>query len=457
MSIFVGRENPVQEIHRALIDHNPNQSVRIISVSGPGGVGKSYMLDHVLSNLDLSQLCYLSLRADGNTSSTTLADIIVRDLIAMTPPSIAGDPRYFRITRKGWGHLQWMDAGARAELEANAKDDDPLAKMIGMIYSSAVGILEIVPNKKTKKVSRVVKKIRGSDVEKLVAQVRSARAYREEKGSLFGLLPVRHAARERNLLRKDLSGRMAEYLTIDLAAILSGYRQEDYKRLLPSKVSGLDRCLLILDDYETLGPTLDDFLRNDFLPRLRKANFETLLIVLGRDSLRDVSFAWEQYFGKEIILDVRLSPLSTEDSKNYLKSLGIVEDAVRERIIRDSLGLPFLLAAEADCELQGGSSALSLQQFIDRTTRWMTQEQRSWAVALSFLEEVNTDTVKCILPESDPAEVVQWFKQESSIRSPDAKKWKMLPLIRSRIQASVKNDSPRLYYEYQNLAAKAIC
>lgn len=64
-------------------------------------------------------------------------------------------------------------------------------------------------------------------------------------------------------------------------------------------------------------------------------------------------------------------------------------------------------------------------------------------------------TVKCMLPEPDPAEVVQWFKQESSIRSPDAQKWKMLPLIRSRIQASVRNDSPGLYSVYQERAVRA--
>ncbi|MGD9851058.1 MAG: ATP-binding protein [Nitrospirales bacterium] len=442
MSTFVGRESPVEDIRRAIIDASPKSKVRIISVSGPGGVGKSFMLDHVLSDLDLSHHKYLQLRVDGNTSSATLADVIVRDLIATKCPSLAGDPQYFRVTREGWNHLQWMDVRARAELEARTKDDDDFAQMAGMLFEKAVGLLEIIPNGKTRKASRVLKKLRSRDVERIIAIARRLKAYQEEKGNLFGVLPVGRAAKERNLLRKDLSARLAEYLTIDLAAILSGYRPQDWKRLLPSKVEGMDRCLLILDDYETLEATLDNFLRHDFLPRLKSVKFETLLIVLGRDSLQNVNFSWEQYFGAEIVLDVRLAPLSTQESQAYLKSLGIIELKAMERIIRDSLGLPFLLAAEAECEILGNGSALSLQKFVDRTTRWMTQEQRSWALALSFVEEVNTDTVRCILPDSEPTEVLEWFKKESSIRSPDAGKWTMLPLIRSRLRASVKNDSP---------------
>jgi hypothetical protein len=460
MDTFVGRDNPVHSIRDELSDLRLHAHVRILSISGPGGVGKTFLLNHALSELDLPNLRYLLLRVDGNTSSATLADIIVRDLIATSPPTIAGDPRCFGVTRKGWDHLQWMDASARAELESIASDDDALAKIIGAAYDGVVGLLEIIPNSKTRKVTRIAKRIRGRDLERFVAVARRAKAYREEQGPLFGLLPVGGPARERNLLRKDLQGRLAEYLTIDLAAILSGDRPEDWKRYLPTrylppKVEGLDRCVMIFDDYETLEPTLDDFLRRELLPRLRKADFQSVIIILGRDSIRDVNFAWDQYFGKDIVLDVRLAPLSEEESHHYLEALGIDDPYVKERIITDSLGLPFLLAAEAECELHGGGSALSLQKFVDRTTRWMSQEQKTWALALAFLDDVNTDTVRCMLPDSGPMEVMEWFKQEASIRSPETGKWRMLPIIRSRLQASIQNDSPSQYQTYKEMAAKA--
>ena len=284
---------------------------------------------------------------------------------------------------------------------------------------------------------------------------RQAKAYREERGALFGLLPAGRAMKERNLLRKDLPGRLAEHLVTDLAAILSGYRSKDWKRYLPPKVIGLDRCLLIFDDYEMLGPTLDDFLRRELLRRLRGLKFQTVIIFLGRDSIRDVNFTWDQYYGKDIVLDLRLSSFSEQESEQYLVELGIQDPKRRNRIIEDSLGLPFLLAAEAECELYGERGALSLQKFVDRTTRWMTDEQKQWALALAFLEDVNEDTVRYMLPKSNPIEVVEWFKQESSIRSPEAGKWRMLPIIKTRIQASIKNDSPSQYKDYIKKAENA--
>ena len=61
MDTFVGRDNPVRVIRDELTDINSRKPLRILSISGPGGVGKTFLLDHVLSELDLSHLHYLPL------------------------------------------------------------------------------------------------------------------------------------------------------------------------------------------------------------------------------------------------------------------------------------------------------------------------------------------------------------------------------------------------------------
>ena len=46
-------------------------------------------------------------------------------------------------------------------------------------------------------------------------------------------------------------------------------------------------------------------------------------------------------------------------------------------------------------------------------------------------------------------EVLEWFKNEASIRSPHSHRgWSMLPIIRSRLREYVRNDSEETYARY---------
>ena len=125
------------------------------------------------------------------------------------------------------------------------------------------------------------------------------------------------------------------------------------------------------------------------------------------------------------------------------------------RILDETAGYPYLLAGEVEAELDGGRTALGLKGFHDRTTRWMSPTQRAWLVPLCFLDEINEETIAVILPNDDPRRVLEWFKGEASVRSPTANKWEVLPIIRSRICAYLKLDSPKRHRDFQERAAKA--
>ena len=60
-----------------------------------------------------------------------------------------------------------------------------------------------------------------------------------------------------------------------------------------------------------------------------------------------------------------------------------------------------------------------------------------------------------MLPGDDAGLVLDWFKKEASVRSPTATRWEVLPIIRSRICAYCKLDSPKRYGEFQARGAAA--
>jgi hypothetical protein len=203
---------------------------------------------------------------------------------------------YFGLTTRARRTLQTMDSEARAELQEATKDNPELAEAMGKMYEAGVGLLELVPEPRTQVAAKLARKMKAKHVEAIIEGLQKAKAYREEKRFLNGIL---------------------------------------------------------------------------------------------------------------------------------------------------------------EAELEGGRTALALQHFFDRTTRWMTPDERRWVRALSFLDVVNEQTIKVMMPDEPAAQILAWFKAEASIRSPTSTKWTVLPILRSRIQQAVRNDSPDLE-RYRQQAASLV-
>src|SRR5438034_1294126 len=69
---FVGRERPVERLHEVL-DGRPfgGGKLTILSIEGPGGVGKTRLLDHVLVGGRFTHRNYLVMRLDGGANTVS--------------------------------------------------------------------------------------------------------------------------------------------------------------------------------------------------------------------------------------------------------------------------------------------------------------------------------------------------------------------------------------------------
>jgi hypothetical protein len=450
---FVGRADPVARVTAWLRNEPERDPLAIASISGPGGVGKSSLLAHVLRNTELHDRSFLTLRLQGIDGSRTLTDLVTRDLIRGYQDLIDGKNKVFGVTLEARRKLELMDAAARGELEAECKTNPDLAKAAAAVFALGIGALELVPLPHAKVAARLGNKIDPKLVANVVERVQRAAAYQSEKRLWNGVLPDLLQRGERNRLRANLAEALAGYLITDLSAMLAGYRAKDWRRLLPPKIPGKDNLLLIIDDYESVSEVMTDFLLTHFVPALAKSKFRTLLIVLGRDRLGETHPGCKHHFERYLLNDpVHLASLSAEEAAEYVLGHGILDPVVIHRIVDETAGFPYLLHAEVEAELKGGRSALSLKLFFDRTTRWMSDEQKGWLRALAYLQSVDREAIAKILPSEDPDRVLTWFKTEASIRDPDAKTWCVLPIIRSRVQDYVKTDSARQHAELQRAA-----
>lgn len=460
MDDFVGRENAVESLKSLLAKRLPHPPRRLVvaSISGPGGVGKSFLLEHVLAGVDVAAERYLKLSSHGRDAPVSgLIDLITRRLL-QSCKQVDGENLYMRRTRECRKALDAIDKAFAVRVARAAKKDPLLGgvDVVRVLAHAGVSLADVLAHTKIPEVkaTAMIAKAVLKHVEKnpaiaeKTAQLIHAAATDPSGARFSGALTKR--------LLRDATGTVCDAFVADLTDMLVGWEKrkiENLLKLLPPKASAVDRLLLVIDDYESLPEQTRAAFIHELLPKLAAAGFDSTVIVIGRDALTDAHLEWSDKIEKYLAADIRLSELSVEDASRYVRERGITDEATVKRIVDDTRGFPFLLATEVEAENAGGRSALTIEKFIARTTRWMTKEQRDWLVHLSFLDAVNEDSIAVMLPGEDAKSVLDWFKHEPSIRSPSGVAgWQVLPIVRSRVQAHVKLDSPSRYDALMKLA-----
>jgi hypothetical protein len=449
---FVGRVDPVRKLKAWLSGDGLRSPASIVSVSGPGGIGKTVLLEHAIRTSSVDGRNYLRLTLAGSAAPRTLGQIICHDLLQSCTQLDPTGKDYFIETRRNLEALRFIDDQARHEVEATMAGNAELRQTVFELFRLGAGLQAALPVLK-KYVD--LTKVKEQHLASVLALLEKAEAFRQERRLLGGALPDVLGRGRRNRLRAAPETAIADGLVADLSAVLSGWRATDAATPMPSKVPRLDRLLLVIDDFESLADTLNPFLGESLVPMLARASFESLVVVLGRDRLSDTDPMWRQRHDGKIVGELRLEPFTREEAEAFVRSRGVSDDATVARILDETAGYPYLVAGEVEAELDGGRTALGLKAFYDRTTRWMTGSQQGWLVPLCFLDEINEETIAAILPDDDPNRVLEWFKGEASVRSPMANRWEVLPIIRSRICAYLELDSPRRHRELRERAARA--
>lgn len=220
----------------------------------------------------------------------------------------------------------------------------------------------------------------------------------------------------------------------DLSAILKKYRPADRKKAMHSKMAGIDRLLLIFDDYEKLQETLGEFLAVHLLRSLRSANFKSTVILLVRDRLEATHPEWDQHVKPNMLPRIALAPLSRVEMDEMVASFGVHSLAEKDRAWRDTEGYPFYVQLWVEEAEAGGRSALMLTRFHDRITRWMSDSQRRWLEHALFLDVVNIRSLRGMLGNAAEAEnAFRWFENDGSVRDIAAKSFRVREYLRSRL------------------------
>jgi hypothetical protein len=420
------RPSEVGRLNRLVMDDA--RGIRICGVNGVGGVGKTFLVDHVLAAVDLQRQGYLKLTLDGahrDQLDDFMGLIDGRLAIRTLPPPASPGKDYFPHVRKVAAYHRALCEMAQVEVDGAADTREAVKDIAKRLLRLGTAFNRANPETNARRILALDEDDVVEAADSLLRQLPSL----NDSPFLYSLRAVLGLTL-RDKVKRDLFAVTADVLVSDLSAALVRYEQKDTFRILAQRSVGVfNRLLIVLDDFEALASTLSRFLIAHLVPRLADAPFPTVLIVIGRDSLEATDTDWARYARRYVKDEIALHPFGREEALALLAKAGI-QGTRADEVFERTQGLPFLLSLVIEeASSEDGNSFLFLRKFLDRTTSWMTPRQREWFVRVCYLEVVNEDTLPSLFPRAEARTVMDWFEREASIRDPSAREPRVRPLM----------------------------
>lgn len=444
---FVGRQDAVRRLAAVLSGRERAAGkLTVQSIEGPGGIGKTCLFDHVLTTTDMADQRYLILRLDGNEpTGRTVLRSVARLVDGAEAEAIRGKPPgyYFPAVARVTKAIEAIRAEAVAEIQKQRPNDDEgraaVLRYLDLALATGKHLNDVLPITRRYVDVRALER----DARLLEEVVPTLVSLREETARVWERLGIGSDTALRNALKENALRPLADALVSDLSAILAQYRPQDRGKAMHRKLPGIDRLLLILDDYEVLESTIGELLVGHLLPLLRAAGFESTVVILGRDQLEATHPAWDQHFKANLLRSILLDPLPRADMDQLVASYGVTSADETDRAWRDTQGYPFYVQLWIEEAESGGRGVVMLKRFHDRTTRWMGDREKRWLDQMIFLDEVNIRTLRAALEEpSEAEEAFRWFEREGSVRDTVGATFRVREYLRSRLVDYLRASDP---------------
>lgn len=447
--MFIGRKDDI-DFFTDVVFKEREKGLTIIPVEGPGGIGKTTFINKVLSHEELQRTKHLFISLDGHTPGMNILfklekmiNQVIRDLL---PDD--GEP-YFSLTKQAISIQRELNKKIEKEVSDTLVNEEQ-KEALSSILELGAHLMKFTPEFHGIKLPQDVSR---KDIEELIDKSNKVSEKLKLKTGFFPTLKrkISKTARVEDNLLNNFDEYISDCFFVDIACILSGWRKADKSKfgsILPNKCKDFNHLVLLIDDFESFQNNIGiSFVLEKLVPKLeRRAHFSAKLILSTRDNLSNDA-TWKHRYGTQLReTRVQLTPLSKEEVSEFLTHNNL-DSKLIEEIYNETEGIPLLL--DTYLEEQNNPTANGLSQFIRRQTQWMTDQQKSWLMDLSYLNIINVESIAHVLPDEDSELVFRWFESEGSIRDSKSEDYQIIPFIRNRLQKYLKKKYPKKHAEVE--------
>ena len=250
---LIGRDSELdrlkQHIGKFSAANASSAGLQIVSISGSGGVGKTFLLDAVLDETRETLKQALTIKIDASNEHLLKEfTLIVDQMLAPTelPAPAKAKHDYFPASRALFRKQLELVGMVESEISKNKDLSDQVKNVAKALYRLSPAI-KYIP----KCGPAVAGALKGMEnvkaeeyVEPALEALTSLKALSDNRG--FFVNPLKK--RRFTALRHSPYEAIADAYVSDLSAMLEGYRNEDFlTRLTHAPIKGLNRLLLIVD------------------------------------------------------------------------------------------------------------------------------------------------------------------------------------------------------------------
>lgn len=436
------REKEIESILYGLIpDNNSNDAKRIFSVTGLFGIGKTWLIDEIQNEIVTKKLADAVLRFQPNEEVGFITDLTLNLLSSARMIGIENPATLFPDdSRQNHNHF--------LELLTSLKENDTelfekyiynafLKNLVDIIISSSIGQNRALDDNTVDAVEKLFEK------------------------------------RSDNRLLLDNFEIAAESFIVDIMHYFIPMSEdgEFYRNYIEH--NNPKKIVVIIDDYELIAGSVNEWLKEFLLPLTCYKNFTDFknydTSFLG-DELRvshflDIRFilgSREEFINNQEmaafpdmtdrVLNIELKCFDNDQISEYLYHRNTNMNLSTEKIHSITFGIPYMLNLLVKAFNVGINDSDIAEIYSSASSRLLNnkiEHQKQWVICAAFLEEFDSDGLRCFKQTNNIFNsVFHYFKNSSELTESSGNKVKIKPLIAKIIQHALKNKSPKTAMEY---------